>query len=278
MTTTLDLEAEYDNRARVPEHPVHLAAWARDAAAYRVAVGERAVLDVPYGERPRQRLDIFQPARGGGGPIALFLHGGYWQGLGKSSFSHMAAGPNALGLTVAVAGYTLCPEIAIGGIVEEARAAVLDLARRFERPILVYGHSAGGHLAAAMVATDWAAAAPTLGFDPVLAALPVSGVFDLGPLVPTSINGKLGLDAEEARRQSPLYWTAPRRKRVVAVVGGDESSEFLRQTRDFVERWGAGGAIARAVEIAGANHFTVIAPFADPDSDLTRGLAALAKG
>lgn len=277
MTATIDLEAEYNNRARVPEHPAHLAAWARDAAAYRIACGDRAILDIAYGEHPRQRLDLFLPEGGVGGAVVLFLHGGYWQALGKSSFSHMAAGANAHGITVAVAGYTLCPDISIAGIVDEVRAAVVAVAQRFGKPLTVYGHSAGGHLAAAMAATDWGKEAPGLGFDPVPAALPISGLFELEPLVPTSINEKLGLDLAEARRLSPIYWPPPKGKRIVAVAGGDESNEFLRQTRDLAERWSAAGVIARAVTVAGTNHFTVIGPLADPNADLTRGLAALAK-
>jgi arylformamidase len=277
MTATVDLEAEYNNRARVPEHPVHLAAWARDSAAYRVACGDRAILDIAYGEHPRQRFDLFLPESGVGDAVALFLHGGYWQALGKSSFSHMAAGANAHGVTVAVTGYTLCPDISVAGIVDEVRAAVLAVAARFGRPVTVYGHSAGGHLAAAMVATDWEREAPDLDFDPVPAALPISGLFELESLVPTSINQKLGLDLAEARRLSPIYWPPPKGKRIVAVVGADESSEYLRQTRDLAERWGAAGAITRAVTVSDANHFTVIGPLADPNTDLTRGLVALAK-
>lgn len=274
----LDLEAEYDNRARVPEHPQHLANWERDAAAFRFAAATRALFNVAYGRKRRQRFDLFRPVEGRGGPVAMFLHGGYWQALDRNSFSHMAAGANAHGVTVAVVGYTLCPETTVAGIVEEARSAVAAIAKRMHSPVTVFGHSAGGHLAAAMLASDWSALTAELGFEPVTAALPVSGLFDLEPLVPTKVNDKLKLDRDEARRLSPLAWDPPRGKRIVAVVGAAESSEYLRQTHTLVERWGAAGVAARAVEIPDANHFSVLEPFADPNSDLTRGLVALARG
>jgi arylformamidase len=190
----------------------------------------------------------------------------------------MAAGAVAHGARVAVMGYTLCPAATVSTIVDEARAAATLLARRFRRPLTVAGHSAGGHLAAALIASDWRELAAELGFAPVAAAMPISGLFDLPPLVGTSVNVKLGLDEAEARRLSPIEWAAPAGARVVAVVGAEESGEYLRQTRDLVARWGEGGVAARGVELAGADHFTVIAPLSDHDSDLTRGLLALARG
>lgn len=274
----LDLEAEYNNRARVPEHPQIMAAWERDAAAFRYAAATRSIFNVAYGRGKRQRYDLFRPAEGRDGPAALFLHGGYWQALDRTWFSHMAAGPTAHGVTVAVASYTLCPEATIAQIIEESRLAVAAVARRLKTPVAVFGHSAGGHLAACMLATDWSELKAELGFDPVTAALPISGLFELEPLVPTTINVNLKLDAEEARRQSPAFWAPPKGKRLVAIVGGAESSEYLRQTRDMVARWGDAGVAARAVEIPDANHFTVLAPFAEPESDLTMGLVALARG
>jgi arylformamidase len=275
----VDYEAEYDNRGRVPEHPAILAGWARDAAAYRALRGERAELDLGYGHGERQKLDLFHPDdEAADAPLVLFIHGGYWQALDKASFSHIAAGAVAHGAVVAVMGYTLCPATTVEGIVDEARAAASLLVRRFGRPVTAAGHSAGGHLAAALLASDWSGLAGELGGAPVPAAMPISGLFDLVPLVATSVNAKLGLDEAEARRLSPIGWPAPAGARLVAVVGGDESSEYLRQTRELARRWGEAGVAARAVELPGANHFTVIAPLADRDSDLTRGLLALARG
>ncbi|HRI52004.1 MAG TPA: alpha/beta hydrolase [Pseudomonadota bacterium] len=271
-----DMELEYADPAMLHELRRHLPSWTRDAAAYREAAGARAQLEVVYGERPRQRLDLFAPTSGASGPVVLFIHGGYWQAMDKSLFSHLAAGPSAHGVTVAVAGYTLCPQVTVAQIVDELRQAVAFLARRFGRAITVCGHSAGGHLTACMVATDWRAVDAGLAADTVAAGLPISGLFELEPLIQTSLNERLGLDAAEARRLSPLLWPVRAGTELVAYVGASESAEYRRQTRALVARWRQAGVAASAVEATGENHFTVIAPLADPQSQLTQQLVRLA--
>jgi len=268
----LDLEAEYNNRARVPDHPVHIAGWQRDAAAYRASA--RSELDLAYGPGERHRLDLFHPPSGdAGGPIVLFIHGGYWQAFDKSSSSHLARGANERGLTVAVPSYTLAPAASLADIVAEIEAAADFLVRRTGRPLVATGHSAGGHLAACLMARP--AALPV----PVRAAMPISGLFDLPPLVSTSINRALGLTGAEAERLSPLAWTPPEHGHLVAVVGGAESQEFRRQSRAIVERWGQAGLATRYHEVPEAHHFDVIAGLADPADplvDILVGLAAKA--
>jgi arylformamidase len=268
--TAIDFEAQYNNRALVPEHPAIIEGWARDAADFRDSAEMEA--DFAYGPRPRNRMDLFFPDNERRADrLAVFIHGGYWQGLDKSFFSHMAAGCVARGVCVAIVGYTLCPEVTIGDIVDEIRLATRVLWGRFAVPIAVSGHSAGGHLAAAMLATDWGETGPV-----VSAVQPISGVFELEPLVHTSLNGALHLDAAEAARQSPLLWSAPTGGRLHAWVGGAESDEFLRQSHDIVEKWGRSGVETRFHAPEGANHFTVIAPLADAQSEMTRDLADLA--
>lgn len=269
----LDYESEYNNRARVPEHPQIIAGWQRDAAAFRDAAhGE---LDISYELSPRATFDFFIP-EGGVEPapaIALFIHGGYWQAFDNKSFSHMAAGPLGHGLPVAVANYDLCPQVRVGDIVEEMRSLVGALWERYRKPIVAYGHSAGGHLTAALLATDWT----KRGLPPLLvpAGLAISGLFDLQPLIETSINEKLGMDRAEAIALSPIAMSAPRGTKLTAAVGGAESSEYLRQSRVIVDIWGRGGVTAHLDVRGEDNHFTVIGPLASPDSDLTKSLVAL---
>jgi arylformamidase len=127
---TIDYEVEYDNRARVPEHPEIFARWQCEAAAYRAAA-RGAEFGISYGPSPRQAIDLF-PAKDDGAatPLAVFIHGGWWRSLEPASFSQMAAGPNAQGVTVAVAGYDLCPTVSIAAIIDEMRAACLHLWRK----------------------------------------------------------------------------------------------------------------------------------------------------
>jgi arylformamidase len=247
---SLDLEKEYNNRARVPEHPAIIARWAAESKAYRNINPPRVI---EYGQGERNTIDLFDA---GPGPGVMFIHGGYWQALDKSFFSHMAKGLNQLGVTVAVPSYDLCPNVRIGDIVEQMRVASTIVHRATDAPVIVTGHSAGGHLSACLLATE----------AHVPAAYAISGLFDLAPLIPTSLNEKLGLDEAEAASLSPLLWPAPEGKTLDAIVGGDESSEYLRQSAAIVAAWGEAGVETRYEEIEAANHFTVIDGLADANA------------
>ncbi|AOO81192.1 alpha/beta hydrolase [Bosea vaviloviae] len=272
--TSPDYETEYNNRARVPEHPGIIAGWASDAAAYRE--GAVCELGVSYGESARQYYDLFKPQAVRGEAIVMFIHGGYWQALDPSFFSHMARGLNQLGVPVAVAGYDLCPQVELGHIVWEMQQAAAALWRRFNLPIVAAGHSAGGHLSACLLATDWKNVDAELPEKLVPAAYGISGLYNLKPLTETSINGALNLTMEAAERESPLFWPAPSPLLMDAVVGGAESEEYLKQSRRIVDVWGIEGVQTRYGEILGANHFTVLADLTDPASAMSRRLAELA--
>jgi arylformamidase len=274
----IDYEVEYNNRARVPEHPQIFARWAREAEDYRAQAMQerRAELGLTYGSTLRQFIDLFAPRPEVIAPLALFIHGGYWRSLDPSLFSHMARGLNAQGVAVAVVGYDLCPEVTIAEIIEQIRHACLFLWLRTGQRMMIYGHSAGGHLAGAMVATDWQARYPKAPPDLIPAAYSISGLFDLTPLVGIPMAQDLRLDANDVRHVSPLFWPAPAGRVFDAVVGGLESSEFLRQSRTVAETWGKAGMHTRYEAIAGTNHFTVIDALVDPKSPMVGRLAELA--
>lgn len=267
--TAIDLEAEYNNRARVPESGELIAGWARDAKAYREQNGAPQVLS--YGAGERNKIDYF--AASDKGPIVVFIHGGYWQALDASFFSHLSRGPTTHGISVAMPSYDLCPQVSVADIVTQMRAAVRELAK-LGRPLVISGHSAGGHLAACMLATDWTSIDPALPKDTVIAAYAISGLFDLPPLVPTSINKALQLDEASARAVSPLFGPVPSHGSLDAVVGGAESHEYFRQSRSIVEAWGK-AIPTRYDTVPGANHFTAIAPLADTESAMVLRLKAL---
>jgi arylformamidase len=276
----IDWEVEYNNRARVPEHPQIFERWQRDAAAYRAETAKdgRAEIGLKYGPSPRQTVDLFKPSGGADtGKLALFIHGGYWRSLEPASFSQMARGMNARGVTVAVSGYDLAPQVSIGEIVAQTQAACLFLWKRLGRRIMVSGHSAGGHLAACMVATDWKALDPSAPADLAPVGYAISGLYDLSVLLHLSGNAEFKLDDAEARRISPLFWPVARGRVLDAVVGGAESSEFLRQSKIIADGWREKGADTRYEAIPGMNHFTVCDPMTDPDSAMTRRLVELAK-
>jgi len=274
----IDYEAEYNNRARVPDYEEIFARWAQEGELYRADALKRgrAELGLSYGDTPRQSVDLFMADTGESAPIAMFIHGGWWRSLDPSQFSQMARGLNAHGVTVAVVGYDLCPNVSIGDIVEQMRRSCIFLWQRFGRRLFVYGHSAGGHLTGAMVATDWVSLYPKAPADLVPAGYAVSGLFDLSPLVGIAPNQDFRLTPESARALSPALWPLAPGRVFDAVVGGLESSEFLRQSKLIAQAWQGTGK-TRYEEIPGKNHFTAIDAFADPQSAMTARVAELAR-
>jgi arylformamidase len=266
VTGEIDLEAEYNNRARVPGHPAVMQRWREGAARTREATPP---LTLSYGPGEREAMDLFEA--GPGAPVAVFLHGGYWQALDKDWFSWVAPALVAHGVSVAVPSYDLAPTVRLGRILSQVRAAMDLMRARVGRRPVVFGHSAGGHMAACMLSEGRASA-----------AVAISGVFDLTPLIPTSINAALGLDANEAAALSPIHWPVPDGSTpggtvLDCVVGGDESPEFLRQSRMMADLWGARGVETRYDPLPGLDHFTVLDPLFDAESALVRRLAELAK-
>jgi arylformamidase len=274
----IDYEKEYDNRGRVPEHAKHFARWDREAAAYRAERRAKgAEFNVSYGPSPRQAYDYF-PGNDPhpGTPLAVFIHGGYWRSLSKDSFSQMARGMNAQGINVAVTNYDLCPGCSIADIITQTRNAMLTLWRKYKKRMLVTGHSAGGHLAACMAATEWHSVSKEPPTDLVPFAYAVSGVFDFLPLLQVSQNTDLKLNADSAKAVSPLTWKLPPQRSLDAIVGGKESGEFIRQSRLIADDWAKKGAVTRFKEVAGQDHYTVVDPLADPNSAMTARVVTLA--
>jgi arylformamidase len=273
----LDLETEYSPRITIPDHAQIFARWARAAEDYRaemLKVG-KAEFGIIYGDTARQFIDLFLPAAGESAPLAMFIHGGYWRAMDPSFHSHMARGLNERGFAVAVVGYDLCPIVTIADIIEQVQRAGASLWQRFNRRMLVCGHSAGGHLTAAMVATDWQKLWPKVPSDLVPAGYAISGVFDLRPLTKTSMNQDFRLDDAEAERISPILWTIPPGRALDAAVGDLESNEFKRQSRAMADAWGKAKAETRYAEMPG-NHFTVIDALADPNNAMVARIAELA--
>lgn len=266
----MDLQAEYDNRARVPGSAAILDQWSRDAEAFRTTWA-RSQLDLPYGASARERFDLFLPEQDGPVPLAVFIHGGYWQALDRKDVSHFARGLVMRGVAVAVPSYDLCPTVPLAKIIDQMQQLCAVLCARTHQRILAMGHSAGGHLAACLLGQDYSRFAKPLGRQVVPGALAISGVFELEPLLGTTIGQSLGLSAATARALSPRFQDPPDGA-LHAVVGAAESDEFRRQTRDFAEAWGA-----TSEEIPGLNHFTVLDPLTDADSALTIRAAEMAR-
>ena len=273
--TEIDHEAEYNNRRRVPEHTEIMARWAEHSARVRSEVP--CELNQPYGPGPRHLYDLFHPSPGpADAPLVVYIHGGYWQRGDRADYSFVAEALVGKGATVALPSYTLCPEATIAQITDEMRRFLVALWRRTSRRPVVVGHSAGGHLAGALLATDWSRHdAPA---DLVRAAYSISGVFELEPLISTSLNEALRLTPETAREASPILWRPPPADRTfVAAVGGAESPEFLRQSLVITAAWSAAGVKAECVVVPNVNHFTVVDELARPESAMLQRVIQLAR-
>ncbi len=271
----LDLEAEYNNRQRVPEHgSIQERRVKASEEARKVLSGD---LDKSYGAHDRHKYDLFRPRSGAGGaPLVVFIHGGYWQRGDRKDNTFAAKEMVNRGLQVALPSYRLAPEASIMDIVGDLRQALKAIWEATKQRPVVIGHSAGGHLAAAMLATDWAKVSGVPG-DLVKAAYAISGVFELEPLIPTSLNEALKLDAAKARAAGPLFWPAPGKDRtLVAAAGGDESQEFIRQSLAIASAWSKAGVKAECVVVPGTNHFTIVDELTNPESAMLARIVGLA--
>jgi arylformamidase len=265
------VEREYNNRALVPEHPAFFARWERDSDFVRSTLP--CTLDLAYGSGPLERLDWF-PAAGPAKGTLVFIHGGYWRSLDKSMFSWLAASYVPEGLNVAMVNYRLCPAVRIDDIVKDVVGA-MNWLMGTQGPaatgkVVVAGHSAGGHLVGALFATP----DDRFVFDTarIAGGVSLSGLFDFAPLRIHSYNSDFRLDAAAVARLD-LYDKATTLKApLVVAAGGDESSEFQRQSRLIAEHW---APQARPVMILpGLNHFSIVDAFAERGQPLHRATLA----
>lgn len=266
-----ELDWQYNPSQAIPEYSRFLQAYIEDSV--RATDSLRCHLDVPYGTGPHETLDIFPAAREHA-PILVFFHGGYWQELYTDSWRFLAPAFVAAGVTYIAVNYALAPSVTLDEIVRESRAALAWLVEHApdygadpER-IHVSGHSAGAHLTAMLLATDWTAFRTGMPPQPIAGACAVSGVYDLEPIVLTSVNDALGLDAQAARRNSPLFFIPAHAPELLLCVGGLESAEFHRQQDDFLTHWRMAGLPARVIHMPGYHHFDVIQQLGNPESPL----------
>lgn len=253
-----DPDRDYANAAFIPGAADFPPRWTEAAAGFRRALGKRADLDLAYGPSAREKLDLFLP-EGTPKGVVVFVHGGYWHLFSKAHWSHLAAGPLARGYAVAMPSYTLAPAARIAGMTAEIARACWFVGSRVAGPMVVTGHSAGGHLAARMGCDDMPV--------PVARVVPISPLAELGPLIATAMNATLKLDAAEAAAESPARHRLRDGVSAHVWVGADERPAFLMQARLLAEEWGCPWTAD-----PGQHHFSVIDGLQDPDSALCRVL------
>ena len=262
-----ELDAAYNNSAHVADSAAKLADWSERSA--RLREKHPRLLDLAYGERPRNRIDIF-PCGATGAPLFVFVHGGYWQRNAKELFSFLAQGPMAHGFDVALPGYTLAPDASLSEIVAEIRSAIRWLRNEALRHgvgqgrMIVGGWSAGGHLTAM-----------TMAMPEVDAGLPISGIFDIEPCRLNYLNEKLKLTPEEAAAMSPLHHLPSKAAPLCIAYGRAELPELQRQSRTYFDAWSKAGLPGVILPLERQNHYSILEELAEPDGQLVAALREL---
>ncbi|MCO5100727.1 MAG: alpha/beta hydrolase [Burkholderiaceae bacterium] len=274
--TSEHAESEYVTGQYRPTFPAMLAGY--EARAADAVQSERCELDLPYGSRPRETFDLFV-AHGAARGVLVYFHAGYWQSRDKSGFRFLAPAFTRRGLHVALVNYPLCPTVDLATLLDSARRSIPaigacvaaraddaaqasgDPARaRRSMPLIVSGHSAGAHIAIELALTR-----PTLD---VAAVIALSGIYDLLPLIDTTLNRNLKLDAESARTHSPLFRVAAGSAPALFAVGAAETTAFVEQSRRMHDAWLARGNRSTLQVVHGADHFSVLGEFVTEGSVL----------
>jgi len=266
----VDFDAAFDNVGAIKDAISYPAEWSARAEAFRGSMDVTQLrVDIPYGDGARNRFDLFLPEHALLGTV-VFVHGGYWKAFDKSYWSHLAAGPLCRGWAVAIPSYTLCPAARLSDIAREMASFLDHLATMLSGPIRLTGHSAGGQLIARSICDDSRIAASTLlRVDRIV---PISGLYDLRPLLKTKMNDVLRLDQQEAEEESPLLLKPRKRTEVVCFVGELELAIFRNQNTLLPNLWSASGLQCAEHTVAGRHHFNIIDQLGDSNSSITNAL------
>ena len=264
------LEAEYNLRDRRGDDFDELVErWLTRSAQHRQSSGAR--VDLAYDQGEREKLDYFF---GGdkNGPLLIYIHGGYWQRGDKAMYSFVTEAFIKHGVSVVVMNYNLTPSVRMGEIPVQIRNCIIwcwhnasDLGFSRDK-LFVSGHSAGGHLTALMMATDWPKFDPHLPFDLIRGGIPISGLYELEPLVHTSLNEGPQMDVPEAIELSPCFISPLTNAPQLVVVGGGETNEFLRQSDDYANQYRTEERVMERYNVPNDDHFDELERLAEDDS------------
>lgn len=271
------LDAQLNLRARWPEYTEHFSRWARESAALRET--RSGQLDLAYGVSASETLDLFVPETKDPPPLHAFIHGGYWQILDKSDFSYLAEPYLEAGSAFASLNYDLAPKVGVDEIVRQMQRAFAWLYREGAGlgidpdRIYVSGHSAGGHLAAMVLATDWVAR--DLPADLIKGGCSVSGVYDLDPVRRSYHQAVLALDEATVAEMSPVTSLPRGQAPVILALGSEETEEFHRQQRAYAKGCRASDIPLQVVDLPARNHFTAIDALGETDHPLYAAMLSL---
>ncbi len=273
FATQEELDAQYNLRMIFPDAASSYEAFCeRESEKVREDLDHH--LDVPFGPTRAEHSDVY-PATGDArnAPVLVYVHGGFWALRTSKEFGFVARGPASEGVATVVTNYALCPTVTIDEVVRQTRAAVAWTYRNAEsfggdpERIHVAGHSAGGHLVAMLLSTDWEGDYG-LPAGIIKGATVISGLFDLAPFPYTFLQPKVQLTWDQVQRNSPILQIPDQAPPLLVAYGEDETDEFKRQSEDFLEAWKTKGLTGGRLVLAGKNHYDVIDGFLDAGSPL----------
>ena len=277
--TRSDIEAQYMLRNTRPNYEEKdIPRWLEKSELFRDKTN--GSLDLTYGPRPRNKLDFFAP-KGLPVGLVLYIHGGYWQRGDKSVYSFVAEPFVNRGYSVAVMNYQMCPDVRLIEIAPQARNAIKWLWRNAEELGImrnnfnIMGHSAGGHLTAEMLFTDWTCESDDLPRDLLHAAVAVSGIYDFEPILFCSENEGLRMDDAEAKAASMTYRHPSVDVPHIVAYGLNEPTDMHRQSHSYAKTFEDDFSSLEIIAIDGADHFETIDIMIDEDSEIFNSTCAL---
>lgn len=278
--TTAELEADFTPVLAVPDNEAYIVRGARLSEEIRKKLP--CSLDVPYGDSPLQKLDIFL-AENSYGPVVIFIHGGYWYSLDKSDYSYVAGPLVAVGASTVLINYDLCPKVTLDEVVRQCVQAIAwvyrNLVSESDRPRRLYvaGNSAGAHLAAMALAHDWGS--DGLPLDVISGgAFCITGIYDVRPLPRIPTNDLIGLTPKIALRNSPLFMRPTSSAPVLVAVGGDEPPGWIRQSTDYAAMLRRHDVPVELMIVEKYNHFSIAESLANPSSTLVQAIVRSIQG
>jgi arylformamidase len=269
-----ELDAQYNQNTLVPDTSGHRQHKIEASAKARAELD--CILDVPYGPTKAEVLDIF-PAPTKGAPINIFIHGGAWKSGHKDDVSFPAPVFHKAGVNYVAVNFSLVPDVMLEELVRQCRSAIAWVYRNADTfggdpdRIYVSGHSSGGHVTGVMTITDWEGNYG-LPADLIKGAAPISGMFDLEPVIHSWRNSYLKLDAERALVLSTIHHIPEAKIPMVFGFGDGELTEFQRQSTECAAAWKAAGQEARLIEVSNRTHFEMGADYGDAQSPVTQAI------
>ena len=278
FTDQASIDAEYNPLLRVTEAAGIVSRWQQNSAQARSDLTSH--LGIRYGPTIEEYLDVFPSGKPGAG-LHLFLHGGYWRRFSARDFSFIAPALVKAGVSVAIMNYALCPEVTLNEIVRQTRSAIFWLKENGSNydvdstSLTISGHSAGAHLLTMALSTNWEKSFG-LKQEVITGACAISGIYDLTPLLYSYLQPQIQLSWADVEHLSPIRHIPDKGPALTVVSGGKESSEFSRQSEDFLSAWHEHRLKGDWLKLSDANHFDILDGFEDPGSILFKTIFDIA--